>query len=401
VAGSLLATVLALPSVPATAVPEPPLPATFKVEAHRGGPVLGAPENTAALFRLAVAAGVERIELDVQVTSDDVVVVSHNDTLPERCTSAGERLHTLTWAQVQQVRCSGEPIPSLAEAISIIKDSGTTMNLEVKTWDEGKQPAASQRHWARLAVGEALDAGMRDQLVVSTFGWRTTAATIKALDAGVYLLAMDRAAYVKQPGAAVYSNVREAARRGADGYLIAAPYAGQGQLDLAHDLGLDTALFDWGGRADQRFAVANGQEYLGYDDPAAAAGLQASLALQPLQYATTDTALPAKTVLNRRLARDSTALASVIGSRRVPATAQRRLLGATLAIRITATGKGTLAVGPRGGRAAIEVEKLAFSKGTHTYRLTVPPGDYGQLRLGSSRKATARVRVVGYTSVDF
>jgi len=31
------------------------------------------------------------------------------------------------------VRCSGEPIPSLAEAISIIKDSGTTLNLELKT----------------------------------------------------------------------------------------------------------------------------------------------------------------------------------------------------------------------------------------------------------------------------
>ena len=243
---------------------------------------------------------------------------------------------------------------------------------------------------------------MRDQLVVSTFGWRTTAATIKGLDAGVHLIAMDRASFVKQPKAAVYSNLREAARRGADGYLLAARYAQQGQLDLAHDLGLDTALFDWNGLADQRFAIAAGQEYLGYDDPGAAEGLRAALAVQPLQYRTTDTALPAKTVLKRKILRGKAAFARVIGgSGRVPATAQRRLLGAKLAVRITATGKGILTVGPRGGRAAIDIEKLAIAKGTRTYRLTVSPGDYGQLRLKVSRKATVRVRVVGFTTVGY
>jgi len=58
-------------------------------------------------------------------------------------------------------------------------------------------------------------------------------------------------------------------------------------------------------------------------------------------------------------------------------------------------------VGPRGGRAAIDVEKLAIAKGTRTYRLTVSPGDYGQLRLKVNRKATVRVRVVGFTTVDY
>jgi len=100
VLGAALAALLSFPSVAAAhTIPEDPegsLPTTFKVEAHRGGPGLGAPENTAALFRLAVAAGVDRIELDVQLTSDDVVVVSHDDTLPARCTTPGKRIHTLT-----------------------------------------------------------------------------------------------------------------------------------------------------------------------------------------------------------------------------------------------------------------------------------------------------------------
>src|SRR5215212_6877054 len=54
--------------------------AAFDLQAHRGGRGL-APENTLAAFRQAMALGVTTLELDLAITKDDVVVVSHDPFL--------------------------------------------------------------------------------------------------------------------------------------------------------------------------------------------------------------------------------------------------------------------------------------------------------------------------------
>ena len=48
------------------------------VYAHRGGAALR-PENTIAAFDHGFACGAEGIEFDVHLSSDDVVVVHHDD----------------------------------------------------------------------------------------------------------------------------------------------------------------------------------------------------------------------------------------------------------------------------------------------------------------------------------
>ena len=52
----------------------------FDLEGHRGTRGL-APENTLAAFRRALEIGVTTIETDMAVTSDDVVVISHDPFL--------------------------------------------------------------------------------------------------------------------------------------------------------------------------------------------------------------------------------------------------------------------------------------------------------------------------------
>ena len=47
---------------------------------HRGDCTV-APENTLPAFRSAILKGGDRIELDVQMTSDGVVVVTHDSNL--------------------------------------------------------------------------------------------------------------------------------------------------------------------------------------------------------------------------------------------------------------------------------------------------------------------------------
>ena len=48
----------------------------FDIEAHRGGRALF-PENTLVSFSGALSMGVNTLELDMGVTSDNVIVVSH------------------------------------------------------------------------------------------------------------------------------------------------------------------------------------------------------------------------------------------------------------------------------------------------------------------------------------
>jgi glycerophosphoryl diester phosphodiesterase len=58
--------------------------AAFDIEAHRGGRALF-PENTLASFANALTMGVSTLELDIGVTKDGAIVVSHERGLnPDR-----------------------------------------------------------------------------------------------------------------------------------------------------------------------------------------------------------------------------------------------------------------------------------------------------------------------------
>jgi glycerophosphoryl diester phosphodiesterase len=116
---------------------------------HRGGAAL-APENTLAAFRKAVSFRTDMLELDLQVTADGVLVVSHDDTL-ERCTDAEGPIDQRTFADLATVdagyrfspdggqtfpfRGQGVRIPSLAQVLEEFPD--LRFNIDVKANPEG------------------------------------------------------------------------------------------------------------------------------------------------------------------------------------------------------------------------------------------------------------------------
>ena len=69
--------------------------------AHRGG-ALETAENTRAGFRHAVDLGYTYLETDVQVTSDGIAVLFHDDVL-DRVTDATGRVSGLRWADIRNV----------------------------------------------------------------------------------------------------------------------------------------------------------------------------------------------------------------------------------------------------------------------------------------------------------
>ena len=152
--------------------------AGFLVVAHRGGRGMG-PENTLPLFRQAVKAGADVLEMDVRLSADGVLVVHHDRTV-RRTTGAAGRVDSLTAAQLQALdagfgwsrdgrshpfRGKGYRIPRLAEVLHAFP--GQRMMIELKP---------RQRRAAEALCGEIRGAGMEDRVAVAGFDGGTLGA---------------------------------------------------------------------------------------------------------------------------------------------------------------------------------------------------------------------------------
>lgn len=136
--------------------------------AHRGART-EAPENTLEAFALAAEQGADGIELDVHMTADGEIVVAHDDTL-ERVSNGTGPIAAKTLEELKALDFSkGFPtysparIPTLAEVFELIKPTGLTINVEIKsgtTVYHGIEPKL---------VKLAEMCGMSDRILYSSF----------------------------------------------------------------------------------------------------------------------------------------------------------------------------------------------------------------------------------------
>jgi glycerophosphoryl diester phosphodiesterase len=145
--------------------------------AHRGESA-DAPENTMAAFQLAWERGVQAIELDVHLSRDGILVVSHDaDT---KRTAGVERsiqesnakdLCTLDVGRWKDPRWEGQRIPLLREALSTIPEDGRCF-IEVKVGPEAIPALVDEIRSCRKRP---------DQLAIISFNAETIAEAKKAL----------------------------------------------------------------------------------------------------------------------------------------------------------------------------------------------------------------------------
>lgn len=142
----------------------PRRPGVARMIAHRGAAGL-APENTLASIQAAVAAGADRLEVDVQRTADGTLVLFHDATL-ERTTDGAGRLAEASWETVRRLDAGGwfgeayrgEPVPTLDEALARLEGWPGTLVLEAK--DPARYPGVESQ------ILEALRARNREGRVV-------------------------------------------------------------------------------------------------------------------------------------------------------------------------------------------------------------------------------------------
>jgi glycerophosphoryl diester phosphodiesterase len=94
-------------------------PTTFKIHGHRGCRGL-MPENTIPAFLHATTLGVDALEMDVVITADHQILVSHESFMipeimayPDGHTTEemGENIYTMSASESQQYRCGTRPHP--------------------------------------------------------------------------------------------------------------------------------------------------------------------------------------------------------------------------------------------------------------------------------------------------
>ena len=220
--GAVLLTVL-LSTNPATSqtARDPVTVPAFDLQGHRGARGL-APENTIPAFLAAIEIGVTTLELDVVISADSVVVVSHEPWMSsDICTQpsgepvpAGSRddfnMYRMTYEEIRSFDCGSmrhprfprqEPTPAvkpklvdvIAAAEAWTDERGLPpqfYNIETKSRPESDnefhpEPAT----FVRLLI-EAIDAGgIRDRAIIQSFDVRTLqVATRVAPDLDLALL---------------------------------------------------------------------------------------------------------------------------------------------------------------------------------------------------------------------
>jgi glycerophosphoryl diester phosphodiesterase len=249
--------------------------AEIQVHGHRGARAV-LPENTLPAFEYAIAAGADAIELDLAVTRDNVLVVSHDPTLnPAICTSPGGSpvIRQLTLAELRRWDCGslrhpefprqnpvpGARIPTLEEVLALAARGDFLFNIETKLPAGKPELAPPPEEFARLVVEAVRRQRLESRVMVQSFDFRTLHATKKLAP--------------EIPLAALYSRddrdfVSVAREAGAE---IVAPHYSLVTADrvrAAHEAGL--RVIPWTANEEPLWArlVAAGVDGIITDDPA-------------------------------------------------------------------------------------------------------------------------------------
>ncbi|WGD54485.1 glycerophosphodiester phosphodiesterase [Bradyrhizobium sp. CB1650] len=176
---------------------------SFDIEAHRGGRAL-MPENTLPAFANALSMGVDTLELDVGVTADGEVVVSHERGLnPDLARDANGayvaspgtpfvklRLEEVKRYDVGRIRpdsayarqfpdqhaVPGTRIPTLKEVFALARKSGNDrvrFNIETKIDPDHPDESLGPQVFVSSLLGLIATEGFSDRVTIQSFDWRT------------------------------------------------------------------------------------------------------------------------------------------------------------------------------------------------------------------------------------
>lgn len=178
----------------------------FDLQGHRGARGL-APENTIEAFTRALEIGVTTLELDLALTKDGVLVVSHDSRLNPVITrgpdgkfldNRGPAIHSLIFDELKrydvgrikpatpyagrfrdQRPADGTRIPALTEVFDLVrraKADHIRFNIETKLTPTSGSDTPDPETFAAAVAKTVREAGLASRVSVQSFDWRTLLA---------------------------------------------------------------------------------------------------------------------------------------------------------------------------------------------------------------------------------
>ena len=175
----------------------------FDIEAHRGGRALF-PENTLPSFANALTMGVDTLELDIGVTQDGAIVVSHERGLNPDLARGADGVYVappgipfvrLTLEEIRkydvgQIRAGsayaaqfpdqravpGTLIPTLKQVLGLVRKSGdphVRLNIETKIDPNHPEQSPDPQRFVTLLLDLLQAEQFSDRVMVQSFDWRT------------------------------------------------------------------------------------------------------------------------------------------------------------------------------------------------------------------------------------
>jgi glycerophosphoryl diester phosphodiesterase len=252
------------------------VPRTVLVHGHRGARALR-PENTLPAFEYAIAQGVDALELDMAVTKDNVLVISHDPLLhPPVCSGPVPEavIHELTLAQVREWDCGkvqnpafprqqtvpGTRMPTLDEVFALAPKGKLLFNIETKIFADHPELTPSPEEFVRLVLEVVRKHRLESRVILQSFDFRTLHAMKRAAPE-IALSALysgdpkDFTAIAKETGAEIVSPE----------FHLVTPE----QVREAHAAGLQVVPWTADTPEDWDRLVAAGVDAIITDDPAA------------------------------------------------------------------------------------------------------------------------------------
>jgi glycerophosphoryl diester phosphodiesterase len=167
----------------------------IQVHGHRGARAR-MPENTLPAFEYAIHQGVDALEMDMAVTKDNVIVISH-DPILETPVCSGPRngvvIHTLTLAEVRQWDCGavqnpkfatqkaipGTRMPTLDDVFHLATRGTFDYNIETKSFPDRPEYTPPPDEFARMVLDKIREYQLEKRVILQSFDFRTLVAMRK------------------------------------------------------------------------------------------------------------------------------------------------------------------------------------------------------------------------------
>jgi glycerophosphoryl diester phosphodiesterase len=249
----------------------------IQVHGHRGARAVR-PENTLPAFEYAISVGVDVLELDLAVTKDGVLVVSHDSSMNRKICKGPEgetAIHKLTLAQVREWDCGtlknpdfkrqqpvpGTKMPTLDEVLALAPKGSFEFNIETKIDPKHPDLAPEPRIFAQLVADAVRKHKLEKRVMIQSFDFRTLHA-LKEMAPELRLSAL----YGGMP-----KDLVDIAKE-AGGVPIVSPHyllVTKGKVEKAHRAGIQVVPWTPNSAGAWDRMIGDGVDAIITDDPAA------------------------------------------------------------------------------------------------------------------------------------